>query len=317
MLIAAGSPVEAKQAYRRVTETAPNLGEGWYNLGICLRGEGDIEAAIASLRTSIAREPGYSRSYEALGMLLYQLGRMPEAVQVYREWVAHDSTNPIALHMLAASSQQVTPSRAPDEYVRKLFDDSAKTFDADLAKLGYRAPQIVAMALAECADGRKFQHALDAGCGTGLCGPLIRNHCERLHGVDISSGMVTRARARGCYDELTVSELCAFMRSHPNRFDAIVSADTFVYFGDLEAPLIAAREALWAGGVLIYTVEALPDDASCDYTLEVHGRFAHRERYIRHLSERCGLSSPTVARHVLRKERDRDVAGMLVVSRRL
>jgi predicted TPR repeat methyltransferase len=316
MLIAQGSRAEAKQAYRRVTETAPHMGEGWYNLGICLRDEGDMDGAIDSLRTSIAREPGYSRAYEALATLLYQLERVPEAAAVYRDWASRDPANPIARHMVAATTRTDTPARAADEYVRKLFDDSANTFDADLGKLDYRAPALVAAALAEQAREKAFPRVLDAGCGTGLCGPLVREHCQSLWGVDLSPRMIDMARARGCYDELAVAELCAFMRSRPGELDAIVSADTLVYFGDLAEPLGAAREALRPGGVFIFTLETSSDETSDDFRLEVHGRYSHRESYVRRAMESNGLECLRLAGIVLREERDTDVNGLLMVSRK-
>ena len=69
--------------------------------------------------------------------------------------------------------------------------------------------------------------------------------------------MIEQARRRGGYDELVVAELCAFMRERPEAFDAIVSADTLVYFGALEEVCQAAHHALRPGGLFVFTVEAL------------------------------------------------------------
>ena len=240
LLIAAGRNTEARDAYRRATVVAPAMGEGWYNLGICLRDEGDVEGAADALRAGIVHEPDYFRSYDTLAMLLYQLGRTQEAAGIYSTWVAREPGSAKARHMAAATSQQNVPPRAADEYVRDLFDSSAKSFDADLAKLNYRAPELVAFALArEAVERRRSADAsmtpalkligavLDAGCGTGLCGPLVRSNCSHLTGVDLSPQMIERARARGCYDDLVTAELSAFMRSRGGAFDAIVCADTW------------------------------------------------------------------------------------------
>src|SRR5215831_18068337 len=89
LFVAAGRNREARDAYHRATVVAPAMAEAWYNYGICLRDEGDVEGALIALRTSLAREPGYSRSYEALATVLYQMGRTQEASDVYREWAAH------------------------------------------------------------------------------------------------------------------------------------------------------------------------------------------------------------------------------------
>ena len=50
---------------------------------------------------------------------------------------------------------------------------------------------------------------LDAGCGTGLCAPLLKPYARVLAGIDLSGGMLVRARARGIYDELIEGESVA------------------------------------------------------------------------------------------------------------
>ena len=58
---------------------------------------------------------------------------------------------------------------------------------------------------------------LDAGCGTGLCGPLIAPYARRLVGVDLSERMLDQARARNVYDELVRRELTAYLRELHRR----------------------------------------------------------------------------------------------------
>ena len=318
--IAAEQPGEAREAYRRMTEAAPAMGEGWYNLGVCLRDEGDIEGAMESLRASVVNQPDYFRSYEALATLLYRLDRVSEAAEVYREWATREPANPTARHMAAATSQQNVPARAADEYVRSLFDGSAKSFDADLERLGYRAPKLVADALttvllSPSVGTPVVGTLLDAGCGTGLCGPLLRTRSVSLVGVDLSAQMIERARGRGCYDELVVAELSAFMQSRADAFDAIVSADTLVYFGALEEPLAAARVALQAGGWFVFTLERKAVESEAEYGLGAHGRYWHAENYVQRAVVSAGFAIEVLARETLREERGEPVAGLLVVAR--
>jgi predicted TPR repeat methyltransferase len=101
-----------------------------------------------------------------------------------------------------------------------------------LAKLSYRAPALVAEMLKRSGvDPSKRVHILDAGCGTGLCGPLVAPYACRLVGVDLSEGMLARARERDVYDVLVKGELTAYLEACTDTFDVIVSADTLVYFG--------------------------------------------------------------------------------------
>ena len=330
LFVAAGRKLEARDAYRQATLVAPTMGEAWYNYGICLRDEGDIDGALSALRTSLAREPGYSKSYEALATVLYQAGRTQEAADVYRDWAAREPQSAKARHMVAAVFQRDVPARAADDYVRELFDGAASSFDANLGRLNYRAPELVVDSLVRVAQTARsapsatpadtatgFGTVLDAGCGTGLCGPLLRSHCARLIGVDLSPQMIERARARRCYDELVVAELCAFMRDRPRQFDAIVSADTLVYFGALEDPLSAARESLRDEGVLVFTLESLPATVSQGHRLEAHGRYAHSESYVRNSLAASGFSVMGFAAVTLREECGEPVSGAVVTARRV
>ena len=96
---------------------------------------------------------------------------------------------------------------------------------------------------------------LDAGCGTGLCGPLLVPYARRLIGVDLSEGMLALAKEKHVYDALIKGELTDHMRAQPAAFDVIVSADTLVYFGDLESVVGAAAGALRPNGLFIFTLE--------------------------------------------------------------
>ena len=116
---------------------------------------------------------------------------------------------------------------------------------------------------------------LDAGCGTGLCGPLLAPYARRLVGVDLSERMLAQARAREVYDELVKGELTDYLRASAGMFDAIVSADTLVYFGPLEEVVEAAERALRPGGHVVFTVEEQPESG---YSLSVNGRYRHARR---------------------------------------
>ena len=132
-----------------------------------------------------------------------------------REWLGDQPDHPIAKHLLAACSGIDIPERASDAYVEKSFDEFADTFDARLSILEYRAPNLIADALRRaCGEPKKTLVALDAGCGTGLCGLLVASHCSRLVGVDLSQRMLYKARGRGVYDELVKSELTDFLEQN-------------------------------------------------------------------------------------------------------
>jgi predicted TPR repeat methyltransferase len=153
---------------------------------------------------------------------------------------------------------------------------------------------------------------LDAGCGTGLCGPLVRSRCVRLTGVDLSPQMLTQAAQRGCYDTLVEAELTAFLRASPAAFDAVVCVDTLVYFGHLEEPLRAAHTALTGPGLLVFTLEA----GSAGPKLEIHGRYTHGEDHVREMLAQTGFAGVSITPDSFRQEREQPVAGLLVAAHR-
>jgi predicted TPR repeat methyltransferase len=315
-----GRAAQAIAAYRRATEVAPFLSDGWYNVGICLKREGDLDAATQHLRRATSCPVPYSLAFEALSSLYYERGQLQEAAQAVADWAQREPGNPTAIHMAAAASGGKAPPRASDDHVRQLFDAFASGFDSNLQDLNYQAPRLVASALQASIDGAgsapPFDTLLDAGCGTGLCGSLVRNLCRTLVGVDLSTKMLAHAQRRACYDELQAAELGAFMRSRPSAFDAIVCADTLVYFGDLAEPLAAAHTALRERAPLVFTVEALPGKA-VEHRLEISGRYSHTDDYVHRVLRESGFDVASINPQTLREERGAAVTGYLVVARRL
>ena len=209
------------------------------------------------------------------------------------------------------------PARASDGFIEQTFDSFAGSFDAKLAKLLYRAPHLVTGMLEDSgAAPAKSLDILDAGCGTGLCGPLLAPYARRLVGVDLSTRMLTQAKARNTYDELFKVELTAYLRDQSGAFDVIVSADTLVYFGPLEDVAEAAANALRPGGQLIFTVEEAVDaPVEPGYRLSVHGRYCHGRGYVERVLRAADLD-PEIVPAQLRLEAGDPVHGLVVGARK-
>ena len=214
-------------------------------------------------------------------------------------------------HHLAACTGEGAPERASDAYVEMMFDRVAPRFDAKLAHLAYRAPRLVADALATALAAPVARLAVaDLGCGTGLCGPLLRPWAARLAGCDLSAEMLERARRRGAYDDLHKEELTAFLRARPGAFDLLVAADTLIYFGALREVAEAAHGALHPGGLFVFTLEALGADATAAHRLQDTGRYAHDGVQARRVFEAAGFPGGGAGRR-------RDAPGERRAGRRL
>ena len=308
-----GKVAEAEAAYRAAIRIDPGHADAYNNLGVLLNGQRRQREAALCFSKVITLRPKHPEARRLLIVAYHTLGEIDKAVEVCEEWLRDEPDDPIGLHMLAACSGRDVPPRAADAFIERTFDSFAASFDAKLAKLSYRAPALVAAMLEDSSDVAPGSlDVLDAGCGTGLCGPLVAPYARRLVGVDLSEGMLGQARARDVYDELVKGELTAYLRDHNGSFDAIVSADTLVYFGPLEEVVAAAGNALRSGGRLIFTVEELRDAGDdAGYDITPNGRYSHAHAYVERVLAAAGLKTEIIPAE-LRLEAGVPVPGLVV-----
>ena len=313
-----GRSADAEAAYRQAVALVPDFAEAWYNLSPLLLERGDIREGLLASSRAIALWPQHLLGREQVLRALVMLGDRERAAGLYREWLAEEPDNPFVQHQLAACLGQAVPERASDSYVQALFDGFASSFDAKLEALHYRAPELVTQALAAAAGPPKARlDIVDAGCGTGLCGPLLRPWARKLAGCDLSAGMLRRALPRHCYEVLHQAELVYYLDTQPSRFDVVVSADTLCYFGDLHAAVAAAHKCLRPGGWLIFTVEALTatdGTAALPHELQATGRYAHSRQHIEGAIAAAGLELNALLSESLRSEAGKPVQGWLVTA---
>lgn len=323
----AGRGAEAEAAYRRALMLQPDYAEAWNNQANAQRDAERLEDAAVGYQRAVTLRPDWTDGHDNFGSALYLLherGAAAAAARLARLWRRDHPDNPVARHIGSAIAGDSAEPRAPDAYVRQTFDLFADEFDSKLAELGYRAPELLARLVA--ANGLPSignsggisggdLAVLDAGCGTGLCAAALRPYARILSGVDLSAGMLERARARGLYDSLEEAELAAFLSARPGRFDLIVAADVLCYFGVLDEVLAVAGAALRPGGRLAFTVERLAEDGTAaPHRVATHGRYAHREDYVRAVLAAAGLTVVQLVHDTLRLESGVPVTGLVVLA---
>ena len=307
---------EAEVAYTQALALDDTRPEVHNHLGNLCQLTGRPQEALAHFCQALILNPKQHDARKMLGIAYYTLGRFEEASKVYREWLLDEPDHPEPKHYLAACSGVGVPDRAEDAYVETTFDNFANSFDASLERLTYRAPQYVADKVAQLAGtpSRQWQ-MLDAGCGTGLCGPLLAPYAQSLVGVDLSGQMLAKAEPRQVYDQLIKAELTAFLQSQDRAYDLIVSADTLCYFGALESAMHAAHGALRDGGWLVFTVESLEGGhADKPHHLNPHGRYSHRRHYLAQVLNQAGFENISTESVHLRNEGGAPVLGWLVTA---
>jgi predicted TPR repeat methyltransferase len=274
---------------------------------------GDAGAAADILRQVVAMMPGFATAWFALACIREQTGDRNGAIAAFkatREADRHDYHG-ARLHLARLGVGEVTPAMT-GVYVRRLFDQHAPDFDRALVeRLHYHGPELL-LAAVRALSPQRFGTALDLGCGTGLAGAAFRPLCDRLTGVDISSGMIEQARAKGVYERLEVAELLAFLAAETAaQYQLAVAADVFVYCSDLVPIAGAVARVLAPGGLFAFTVES---DDRPGVHLQGSLRYAHGIDHVRDALNAAGLELKVLEAASTRTEKGMPVSGLLAVA---
>ena len=296
----------------RAVELDSESADAHYNLGNALEKLTRYEEAASAYRKALERKPDHEITSRNLAALYYKTGRREQMAEVLENHLSRRPDDHFARHMLAAARGEPLTGSAP-EYVRDLFDRFATAYNERLAGIEYRGPQLLELAL-EMLNPPVLERVLDAGCGTGLCAPILKPRAHWLIGVDLSPRMLDQARDAGLYDELHESELAAYLNGVEDPFQLITAIDTCVYLGDLAPALAGAAAALAPGGMLIFTVESL--SSGDGFTLGPSGRFQHSEAYLRSELSRAALTPVLFEAAHLRLELGKPVEGYVVAAGR-
>ncbi|GAA3741214.1 ubiquinone/menaquinone biosynthesis C-methylase UbiE [Spinactinospora alkalitolerans] len=149
--------------------------------------------------------------------------------------------------------KRVYALNGPEE-AQQVYDAWAENYDADTVEgMGYVAPALAAARLAELLDASAT--VLDAGCGTGLAGAALAERCDALiDGVDLSAGMLERARSRGVYRALSEADLTRRLDVADGGYDALLCVGTLTDGHVGPAALDEFARVVRPGGVVVATV---------------------------------------------------------------
>jgi predicted TPR repeat methyltransferase len=302
-----GKPQEAAELLQEALAREPDNVEALGHRATALAELGQHAQALVCVEQVLALDPGLGQAWSLRGQLLKALGRGAEAADSFAEAIAHGADPGLNAYYRAALTGRDVPATAPHHYVQSLFDNYADGFDEHLVEvLHYQAPQVLAQGLR--AMGRRFAGALDLGCGTGLCGPLVRPMAQALHGVDLSATMVRRATALGIYDLVVQSDLAAFLQQAEHRYDLAIAADVFIYVGALEEVFEGVARVMEPGGVFCFSVERAAGEEG--FALQDSLRYAHSRRYIEGLAAQCGFDVCSVSQHAVREDQRVPIPGL-------
>lgn len=290
---AAGDLAGAIAAFEHALALEPDDARVLCNLGSAHGDAGDFTTAIDVYRRSIALDPALGDAYQGLVWALVSSGRVEEVDAVHGAWMHATPHDPAARWLAGADGSS--------EAVAGYFDRFAATYDAVLDAIDYRVPHELA-ALLPAPDGT--WSVLDAGCGSGRSGAILRPWARSLCGADVSARMLALASETGLYDELVHGDAAAIVAVRD--FDLVFAADVLPYIED-PSPLFAAMRAI------AFSIELA---SQADIERRASSRFAHGEAFVRAKLVAAGLSVVTSRRAVLRREANDPVEGLLVYATR-
>ncbi len=143
---------------------------------------------------------------------------------------------------------------ASREQLAKTYDDWASDYDVDMQSIGYVNPAIIVGLVSRYVQDLTSA-ILDAGVGTGILGELLSIvGYTNLLGVDMSEGMLAKARVRNIYSDLRQGILGEPLNFKSSSLDCIVSTGTFTTGHAPASAFDELTRITKPGGVLIVTV---------------------------------------------------------------
>ena len=304
---------EAKEALLQVLDSQPNDFWSCNSLSQIYQKTNDNLHAMEYAWQAVEISGGEKEQHINFGYLLYEIGDK-KAQEYAQKWLKKYGQNQIVNHMAHAILNHQNLERAEAGFVQEIFDSFADDFEEVLHDLNYSVPNLI-----ENEMEKIYAHAtsnikiLDAGCGTGLCGGFLKKYaCENgLIGVDISSQMLAKAKAKNCYNQLIQKDLESYLKQSEDIFDLIVFADVLTYFGELKNIIIGCQKSLSRTGRILFSFSTNTVNEE-NYFLHASGRFLHHPNYIKNLLQKNGFEIENMEEHFLRNEGENKVFGYLV-----
>lgn len=313
-LLAHGRWEAALERARELSQLFPNVAAAALALGNALLDAGQLPTAIAEFQRALRIDPASIEARYRLGGAWLEAGEPEKALREFASIEGQDA--PVGLTQKIGEAQaMVAAPRSNAGYVRHLFDQFSADYDTCMiGQLGYSAPDILgsmaAMVLPQAAAHSLT--ILDLGCGTGLAGMAFAELAGRLDGIDISPGMIEKARAREIYRQLATGDIETELPSH--AYDLVIAADTLVYLGDLERVFRNVRDALRPEGWFLFTVERSDDG---EYSLGPKRRWRHSESYLRSLAANTSFEVSGLIACSPRTEAGVPVEGLAIALRKI
>ena len=301
---------KAVHEFNKVISLSPKHLQAQINLGNTLKRLKKFDKAIKTYKKARSLEPKNGMVYYNLANAFREQGKYKEALEYFKKSLYYEPDNLSAKHLIASLTGENT-NTAPREYVERLFDDFAVSFEETLiGDLGYNLPKTILEIVQKNYSSESLGIVLDLGCGTGLLGLEIRNYCKRLEGIDLSAAMLKEAEEKNIYDKLHQSEIIEYLASASLDFDYVISLDVFIYIGDLDKVFHLIKSRSKKTVKFVFSTEHTDKDG---FHLEETGRYSHSKNYVQNLCRKYDCKLSYFSKTNLRKEKNNIIIGGIYV----
>ena len=291
----------------------PHNIEYLYNIGVAQMALGHLQEAITHFEAIISQQENHFAAWHNLAVIRIRQGQKPAAILCLQQALLARPTDDASQFMLAAldgSQKNIAPC-AP--YVTHLFDNYSIQYEEHMQKtLHYALPSLIEHALRPYLVP-PLAKSIDLGCGTGLCGALLRSVSQHVTGVDLSEKMLAIAKKKGDYDELIASELLSFLQHTKEHYALAIAADVLPYLGELEELFSTIASRLSTKGLFVFTHEI---SLNANWQLQSTARFSHSADYINQLCTKRNLHMLYQEKVVARQQNEQPLYEMLYVVQR-
>ncbi len=303
---------EAKKSFKKAVKLKEDYYEAYINLGnVLLKQNLPIDAANI-YHEAVKINPDLFEGHVMFGNVLKEMGRFSDALDSYKKALAIDPQAGYVAHLVNALSGTTTQS-APKSYISKVFDEYADHFEHHLVYvLQYKTPSILKKYFDQCDElnNKKFDRAVDLGCGTGLAGISFRNSVKYLLGIDLSSKMLDMAKEKNIYDSLVQGDIIEVLEAQNVNYDLFLCSDTFIYVGNLTQLFKTVSDKSNSNALFIFSTEHLEEG---DFVLRKTGRYAQSYSYVMRLAQNNGFRLVRFSKENLRKDPDNWIIGGLYI----
>ncbi|KAJ4357941.1 uncharacterized protein N0V89_002518 [Didymosphaeria variabile] len=201
---------------------------------------------------------------------------------------------------------RVFAAKSKDES-RKLYDQWAASYDADMQTYSFTAHRIVAEMIPKYLKVAPADTSIvDAGCGSGLVGVTLQElGFKTIDGLDLSEGMLKVADKTGAYRKLEVTDLTQKLDIEDGTYDALTCSGTFTHGHIGPEPLPELTRIIKSGGILVATV------------LEIFWKEGGFEKVVKRLVDNGTVEVLEKDVHNYRKLGNESSGGVVLVLRKL